>query len=118
MASKQDEILKLFPGEKFTVGIKNGPNDWDLWLAFRTIIDGVEFRLDKTIWIPELPDSTSKNLRVAITGLKKPSNFSNFDEIMVTGFSRTSHTSVQINFSGPYNVRTRKGSLTLNLYVR
>ncbi|MDO8504760.1 MAG: hypothetical protein Q7S36_02805 [Candidatus Liptonbacteria bacterium] len=117
MASKNESALKLYPGKAVVVEVKNGPNDWDLWLAFRTIIDGVEFRLVKTILIPEIPDFAARDMGAAITGLTTSDHY-NPCEIFVTGISRTIETSVQINFCGLYNVQTRKGLFTLNLFVR
>ena len=120
MASKRREIqnIELRSGGNYFEEIVDGPNDWELWLAFRRIKNETSFSTRNRIFVDGVPGFAALRLDAVIAGLEDPNPYCySPNKVKLKGYFRTTEDNVRIEFSGIYDVQVRRGHFNLSLLV-
>lgn len=110
MASDDPRSVFVF-GEKNdtdTLGITNGPNEWDLWLCLRGTHAAVSFGLDRETTFPNLhPNNRRSFLEAKITGISRdPGSF--VGKFILTGYT-SCYRGSRYFFEMDYNAGSPRG---------
>ena len=108
------EVLVLL-GDRESVGIAGGPNDWDLWLCFRGTLREVTFFVDRPIRFPQFHEndaSTFFNGDIDTLSNRADRLYSYEKKWHIEG--KTTKWMTGYYFVMEYDPQTRKGSVTFS----
>lgn len=115
MASNENPLPRyVFGSGPATIGITDGPNDWDIWLCFRGTKDEVTFFLDRETSYPQFhPNNRRGFLPVRIQSIAKPATAErdHFQRNLLELTGYTFSYANRYSFKMTYDTDTRKGNV-------